>query len=433
MNRFLIIFLLTLAGNSLFADFVQYSGVSYISQNTSVEDIFPNSLKIENQLRQTIFNYLEDNVKGNSSLKLEVSDSFEKDPLSLILSLDNENISAILLNDKCLRTYSIGIQVITFSPKSQQIISIKPFAIRKIYLDPLIKDTCSITNPKEDLLRFSEIFFGLDINRSDYSDLTNLIDEELVAKVKEMSLKNSSFSNADSFLKPIFDNILDSDYSVLQNQTFFVGVDDIILSKFSKDQMGGLKDLEKNHVFLDKNTQDFDERQFKVWAGQQFSKWFSETFDYPLIPYVKGKSLGRDIAIKFADQDKILNLKLPKLDFGFTIKLKGFKKVKLDESNLREAYAWAAFSDIEFHNVGIEKITEIGLKNVLTEEVNKGDSVDDWSNFNLSFNRIMKDYISNLQIPNKKWISKSSKMTNKEFKKHSNLVKTNIKLENVKK
>ena len=74
------------------ADFVQYSGVSYISQNTSVEDIFPNSLKIENQLRQTIFNYLEDNVKGNSSLKLEVSDSFEKDPLSLILSLDNENI-----------------------------------------------------------------------------------------------------------------------------------------------------------------------------------------------------------------------------------------------------------------------------------------------------------------------------------------------------
>ena len=433
MNRFLIIFLLTLAGNSLFADFVQYSGVSYISQNTSVEDIFPNSLKIENQLRQTIFNYLEDNVKGNSSLKLEVSDSFEKDPLSLILSLDNENISAILLNDKCLRTYSIGIQVITFSPKSQQIISIKPFAIRKIYLDPLIKDTCSITNPKEDLLRFSEIFFGLDINRSDYSDLTNLIDEELVAKVKEMSLKNSSFSNADSFLKPIFNNILDSDYSVLQNQTFFVGVDDIELSKFSKDQMGGLKDLEKNHVFLDKNTQDFDERQFKVWAGQQFSKWFSETFDYPLIPYVKGKSLGRDIAIKFADQDKILNLKLPKLDFGFTIKLKGFKKVKLDESNLREAYAWAAFSDIEFHNVGIEKITEIGLKNVLTEEVNKGDSVDDWSNFNLSFNRIMKDYISNLQIPDKKWISKSSKMTNKEFKKHSNLVKTNIKLENVKK
>ena len=433
MNRFLIIFLLTLAGNSLFADFVQYSGVSYISQNTSVEDIFPNSLKIENQLRQTIFNYLEDNVKGNSSLKLEVSDSFEKDPLSLILSLDNENISAILLNDKCLRTYSIGIQVITFSPKSQQIISIKPFAIRKIYLDPLIKDTCSITNPKEDLLRFSEIFFGLDINRSDYSDLTNLIDEELVAKVKEMSLKNSSFSNADSFLKPIFDNILGSDYSVLQNQTFFVGVDDITLSKFSKDQMGGLKDLEKNHVFLDKNTQDFDERQFKVWAGQQFSKWFSETFDYPLIPYVKGKSLGRDIAIKFADQDKILNLKLPKLDFGFTIELKGFKKVKLDESNLREAYAWAAFSDIEFHNVGIEKITEIGLKNVLTEEVNKGDSVDDWSNFNLSFNRIMKDYISNLQIPDKKWISKSSKMTNKEFKKHSNLVKTNIKLENVKK
>ena len=433
MNRLLTIFLLTIAGNNLFADFIQYSGVSYIAQNSSVEDAYPNSLKIEKHLRKIIFNHLSENIPQDSSLKLSVSESFEEDPLSLIISIDNENLSSIQLNNNCLRTYSIGLQVITYNLKSQQILSIKPFAIRKIYLDPLIKNSCKENNEKENLLRFSEIYFGLDISKSDYKEYISLDDDSLIMKAKSTSLKNNLYMTKSSFLLPVLEDVLSSNYFDSRRQSFFVGVEDIVLSSFSKDQMSGQKELKKNHLFLNSNDYNFDDRQFKVWVGQQFSKWFSETFDYPIIPFVKGKSLGRDIAIKFADQDKILNLKLPKLDFGFIIKLKGFKKVKLDESNLREAYAWAAFADIEFHNVGIQKITQIELKNVFTDEVNKGDSVDDWNNFNLSLNRILKDYVSNLNNADKKWILKSSKMSTKDFKKHSNLIKTNIKLDNVKK
>ena len=433
MNRLLTIFLLTIAGNNLFADFIQYSGVSYIAQNSSVEDAYPNSLKIEKHLRKIIFNHLSENIPQDSSLKLSVSESFEEDPLSLIISIDNENLSSIQLNNNCLRTYSIGLQVITYNLKSQQILSIKPFAIRKIYLDPLIKNSCKENNEKENLLRFTEIYFGLDIPKLDYKEYISLDDDSLIMKAKSTSLKNNSYMTKSSFLLPVLEDVLSSNYFDSRRQSFFVGVEDIVLSSFSKDQMSGQKELKKNHLFLNSNDYNFDDRQFKVWVGQQFSKWFSETFDYPIIPFVKGKSLGRDIAIKFADQDKILNLKLPKLDFGFIIKLKGFKKVKLDESNLREAYAWAAFADIEFHNVGIQKITQIELKNVFTDEVNKGDSVDDWNNFNLSLNRILKDYVSNLNNADKKWILKSSKMSTKDFKKHSNLIKTNIKLDNVKK
>lgn len=433
MNRFLTIFLLTIAGNSLFADFIQYSGVSYIAQNSSVEDAYPNSLKIEKHLRKIIFNHLSENIPQDSSLKLSVSESFEGDPLSLIISIDNENLSSIQLNNNCLRTYSIGLQVITFNLKSQQILSIKPFAIRKIYLDPLIKNSCKENNEKENLLRFTEIYFGLDIPKLDYKEYISLDDDSLIMKVKSTSLKNNSYMTKSSFLLPVLEDVLNSNYFDSRRQAIFVGVEDIVLSSFSKDQMSGKKELKKNHLFLNSNDYNFDDRQYKVWVGQQFSKWFLETFEYPIIPFVKGKSLGRDIAIKFADQDKILNLKLPKLDFGFIIKLKGFKKVKLDESNLREAYAWAAFADIEFHNVGIQRITQIELKNVFTDEVNKGDSVDDWNNFNLSLNRILKDYVSNLNNADKKWISKSSKMSSKDFKKHSNLIKTNIKLDNVKK
>ena len=87
-----------------------------------------------------------------------------------------------------------------------------------------------------------------------------------------------------------------------------------------------------------------------------------------------------------------------------------------------------AFSSIEFHNVGIKKLAEINLKNVQTSEVNKGYSVDDWQKFNIAQNRIMKDYVTNLEKLDKKWLKKASKTSSKEFKRHSNLVKKNIRL-----
>ena len=39
--------------------------------------------------------------------------------------------------------------------------------------------------------------------------------------------------------------------------------------------------------------------------------WFSETFNFPLIPYIKGRALGKDITMKFADGSDALNLRLP--------------------------------------------------------------------------------------------------------------------------
>ena len=164
------------------------------------------------------------------------------------------------------------------------------------------------------------------------------------------------------------------------------------------------------------------EEAYKSWVGQEYTKWFSETYDYPLIPYVKGKALGKDLAIKFADSTDVLELKLPDLDYGFVINIKGFKKIKLDESKLRESYAWGAFSSIEFNIPGMKNITSIDLKHVETDEVNKADTADDWVYFGLSMNRTLKDYPQNVKQLDKKWLTKSSKMSSRDFKKNSKLI-----------
>ena len=120
---------------SIYADVIQYSGVSYISSNENIKDIFPNTLKIESSIRKTIFNELAANKEKNPYLNLGVSDSFRDGSYSTIIAIENENISTINLNNNCLKTFSIGIQVITFNTKDQQIIAISPNAIISIYYD----------------------------------------------------------------------------------------------------------------------------------------------------------------------------------------------------------------------------------------------------------------------------------------------------------
>ena len=50
---------------SIYADVIQYSGVSYISSNENIKDIFPNTLKIESSIRKTIYDELILNKEKN--------------------------------------------------------------------------------------------------------------------------------------------------------------------------------------------------------------------------------------------------------------------------------------------------------------------------------------------------------------------------------
>lgn len=430
-----VLLILILSINYVHGSYIQYSGISYISQNKDIKSIFPNSIKLESSLRGLVYEHLSNNKSLNSELQLGVSETFRDGSYSIIVALDNESISSIYLNrigsdDKCQRTFSLSTQTIVFNTKEQQIVSIKPNAARRLHFDDPRDGNCDYRDKKLELLRFAEMFYGVEIQKKDYESYLSQNEDEIIEMIKNKSLDSSLYIGEKSVLTNVINEILSANLNALSNTNFFVGVDDVVLSKFVSDQMSGKKDTSENYYFTDPLFGDFQHQSYKVWVGQEFSKWFSDTFNYPLIPYVKGKALGNDIPLKFADSDEILNLRLPSLDFGFVIKVKGFKKVKLDESKLREAYAWAAFSSIEFHNVGVKKLTEIDLKNVLTAEVNKGDGIDDWDNFNTSFNRIMKDYVSNINTYDKKWLSKSSKMPAKDFKKHINLIKKNIRLDN---
>ena len=139
VNLFLLILLIN--GN-LSAQSIQYSGLSFLSQNKDTQDLFPNTLILEPHLRKVIFQHLQASIQDDSPLSLSVSESFKDGTLSLIIAADSERVASIFFNNKCLHTYSVGAQVIVFSTKDQSILSIQPHTARKIYTDEPMEGSC---------------------------------------------------------------------------------------------------------------------------------------------------------------------------------------------------------------------------------------------------------------------------------------------------
>ena len=175
MFKYLLSILL-LFSYQISSEVIQYSGVSYISSNADIQEMFPNSMKIESSLRKTIYDELKQNQSKNPKLNLSVSESYKDGSYSTVIAIENENISTINLNNNCLSTFSIGIQIITFNTKDQQIVSILPNAVRRIYYDEPINNSCNNIDRKINLIRFAELYYGLDISKKDYDKFISLSD-----------------------------------------------------------------------------------------------------------------------------------------------------------------------------------------------------------------------------------------------------------------
>ena len=305
---------------SLFSESLQYSGISYTTSNRDIQEVFSNTLQLEKSLRQTLYSHLSQNKSLNPNLNLDISESFKDGSYSIIIGLDHESVTTRNLEEYCSRIFRLGIQVIIFNTQDQQVVSITPVSKRDPYLDPLINGGCDSNNKKIELLRFAALFYGIELQQNEYKKYTSLTDDEMIELVKNNSIESNSYMKDGNILGAVINKVLDTKLEDIKNTNFFVGIEDVQIGDLAVEQMSGNKEYTKNFIFTD-FFGDFQKESYKVWTGQQFSKWFSDTFDYPLIPYVKGRALGRDITMKFENANEALNLKLPSLDFGFVINL----------------------------------------------------------------------------------------------------------------
>lgn len=427
-KKIFVIFAVVFNIESVTAQDIQWAGLSYVSQSADVKESFPYTSQLESTLRSKV---LATNLRAlspnlNYELTLGGRDTYRDGSLSLVLALESENINSVDFvvgeNLKCLTTYSLSLQSILYSPADQSILSIEPFFKRRMYLSDKSKNTsCKDINPQLHLLRFLSFYLGIDLPPDQERELLLLNSKEMIDVVLASSNSDQLLTRQNTLLGEFFSSLGLLDINSIKNTNYYVGISEVSFKELADKQLKGAEDgFEENNYYAD--FFGFKPNSFKVAIGQQFVKNFSKTFNYPLIPFIKGRALGREVALKFADSTELLNLKLPELDWGFHIKVRGFKKVKLDETNLREAYAFAAFSTIDFENVGIKTFSTIDIKNVYTVTYNKGDGIDNWENFNGSLFKSQSDYIKNLSKADKNWYSKNTNMKKKDFEKHRKTV-----------
>lgn len=409
---------------------IQWSGISYINPNIEITEKYPNFSILEPYLRKLITKKIEsiDGLKYN--LLTDPSGSFKDGSLAMLLAVESETVTKLEINilnkPSCISTYYIAMQLIIFDPSNSSILQIIPISAKRIYPDEK-NGTCDSTTSNLDLFRFAQFMLNLDISNQDEIDKYNLLNShDMITSLIALSDSNDNLTSNGSYFYPFFSKLKEIDFDKIKNTKFFVGVSDVEIEPLALEQISGKKGLKENKYFI--NSNEFSADSYKIWIGQQYVKWFASELNYPLVPYIKGRALGKDLALKFSDSTELLNLSLPDLDWGFKIKIRGFKKVLLDESRGREAFGWASFGNITFQSVGFKDYDSINVKHIITEEVNRGDKVDDWVNFDNSTNSFLLNYIKNIKNTDKKWVSDNTNLKNKDFIKFSKLVYEKLKL-----
>lgn len=414
---------------------VQFSYVSFISSTGAIENEYPNTVKFNKNPNKILTNIISSKLKNNNSriynLYFDNRDSSKDGILSLVIAIDKERVYSYSYKDKCVNTYFLSTQTILYNPRDQLIVTSYPNESSRPYVDSYTEN-CNRSS-KLDFIRFVSFYLGLTLNDNQVNLLINMDEDKIVQELFDESIKINSIENS-SVLKPVISYINNLNPYKLRYADFNVGINQINLSENSLMFLNGETFNSKNLYFLQNDI--FSEKKYKNWVGQQFVKWFSDIYSFPVIPYSEGDALGRQVKMKFADRDELLNLSLPDIDHGFNITFRNpQKKVLLKENNGIEAYAYASYIDITFmtsdgmpNSDGIAHFKH-SIKNGLVNKVVKGDMVNDWQYFNNSTEELLYKYITNLKIQDKKYIKNYVSVDAKTFKKNSNYLKKTIRLD----
>lgn len=408
---------------------VQFSYISYVSSSGNLESEYPNTLKLNKNrdLTKIVTEQLKTIDSRAYNLLFENTDQSNNGTLSLVIAVDKERVYTFGYLDKCANTYFLSTQTVLYNPREKTILASYPVESSRTYVDDAINGSCDKRNPKLDLIRFTAFYLGLKVDEVfNTAELLKLSEDEIIANIFAETEQDFKFG---SVISPVIAYINKLNPENLKYSDFYVGINKINISEESLDYLKG-KTLGQQNIYFLNNDGNFFLKRYKDWIGQQFVKWFSDKYSYPLVPYAEGDALGRQVNMKFADRDELINLKLPDIEYGFNITLnKPQRKVLLKESGNLQNFIYAAYADISFMaDDGADGIIHFthSIKNGNQQIIVKGDTADDWKEFNKSTIELFYKYIENLSLQDKKYIKTYTTTKQKNFTKNAKYLKDTI-------
>jgi hypothetical protein len=159
-----------------------------------------------------------------------------------------------------------------------------------------------------------------------------------------------------------------------------------------------------------------DKKVFNTRLASQFGSYFSKALRVPVLPYTKGQAIGGAMAMRFENADSVM-FELPKADFYVDLKLLGFNKKILKETDhvIYPSYISGlriSIGDVSWGDLLFSEKAQSGR--VLT--LSKALKVDEWNEYQNSLSSLTAEFSEQLNKPDKKWV-KEKMFTKKSFRK----------------
>lgn len=126
----------------------------------------------------------------------------------------------------------------------------------------------------------------------------------------------------------------------------------------------------------------------ETWAADLVGEAVSTRAGVPIVPYAKGYAIGNVMSMRISD-GTVFELKLPKPDYGISVELSGFKKVKFSEvQGGATSYVYGAYAQMRIEEpLSGKSYLNTALKNGETRVIPASQQhVDDFPNYYAAVN-----------------------------------------------
>jgi hypothetical protein len=361
---------------------VFFAGFAFLSEHANIEHEYRFSKKIwelKHNEQPLIDKHINKKLENFSHSNLEIiindlGDYQSADSLSLALALDWEDVCVEKLAPEQFKiVLNLHGQILVFDFNSKKIIATYPFGVR-------VND---VTRTKPDDAYLDNLF-----HRLYFENIANInFLDEFIKRLRNVNIKESS----DQRIK----------------------VTEVSIGK-------------KSYSYMPQKVKD-DLSAYKTFVAQQFSSFLSANQNIAVLPYTgkneqeehiaKGQAIMGKMALRFANAN-VLNLTIPAADFPIKIKIRGFKKVKMDENHTGSAWAYGSF--IQFTVLDPDPLEDpiVNAKfkyaavKIIPASQTEVTIESDWSAFEESLLSLFNELTQQITERSSSWISKKTKDKN---------------------
>lgn len=225
-----------------------------------------------------------------------------------------------------------------------------------------------------------------------------LTDSEIISQLRLfyttglINTKNSNNEKISVFSK--IQDILNS-FELKRKYRFRIGVTSVIIEDKA------IKHIPKKYTK--------DNSALKTIFAHQLSSKLSLHNSIALVPFAEGMAIGNAMKLAFVNSDTIYDIELPKPDFDIILTIRGFKKITVATSDVRNVYLFGSYTKIQVIQKELNKTYfDEKIKNASQIEIpNNIENIDNWRKFYFSTIILFDKFSSNINSLNSKWAKKS--------------------------